>query len=113
MSIENQAQYFHTIEDPHCGGKIEHRLRDILVIAVCAVIACAESCGGRDFGLTRLAQHPAFPALDVRIVRRAIRLLPGQHAKHAGQAEHAVEAILASCVRAEAGVECGQQRRSG
>jgi len=41
--IENLAQYVHTIEHPRCGGKIEHRLRDILVIAVCAVIACAES----------------------------------------------------------------------
>ncbi len=43
MSIESLAQYFNTIEDPRCGGKIEHRLRDILVIAVCAVIACADS----------------------------------------------------------------------
>jgi DDE family transposase len=43
MSIENLAQYFSTIEDPRCCGKIEHRLIDILVIAVCAVIACAES----------------------------------------------------------------------
>jgi len=43
VSIENLAQYFNTIEDPRCGGKIEHHLRDILVIAVCAVIACAES----------------------------------------------------------------------
>jgi len=41
--IENLAQYVHTIEHPRCGGKVEHRLRDILVIAVCAVIACAES----------------------------------------------------------------------
>jgi predicted transposase YbfD/YdcC len=31
------------VEDPRCGGKVEHRLTDILVIAVCAVIACAES----------------------------------------------------------------------
>ena len=43
MSIENLGQYFSTIEDPRCSGKIEHRLIDILVIAVCAVIACAES----------------------------------------------------------------------
>ncbi len=43
MSIENLAQYFRTIEDPRCSGKVEHRLRDILVIAVCAVIACADS----------------------------------------------------------------------
>jgi predicted transposase YbfD/YdcC len=43
VSIENLAQYFNTIEDPRCGGKVEHRLIDVLVIAVCAVIACAES----------------------------------------------------------------------
>ena len=43
MSIENLAQYFRTIEDPRCSGKVEHRLIDILVIAVSAVIACAES----------------------------------------------------------------------
>ena len=43
MSIEKLGQYFGTIEDPRCNGKGEHRLRDILVIAVCAVIACAES----------------------------------------------------------------------
>ena len=43
MSVENLAQYFSKIEDPRCAGKVEHRLVDILVIAVCAVIACAES----------------------------------------------------------------------
>jgi hypothetical protein len=43
MSIENLAQYFSTIKDPRCSGKVEHRLIDVLVIAVCAVIAGAES----------------------------------------------------------------------
>src|ERR1700710_78119 len=43
MSIETLAQYFSTVEDPRCSGKVEHRLIDVLVIAVCAVIACAES----------------------------------------------------------------------
>ena len=32
-----------TIEDPRCGWKVEHRLIDVLVIAVCAVIGEAES----------------------------------------------------------------------
>src|SRR3712207_9029139 len=32
-----------TIEDPRCGWKVEHRLIDILVIAVCAVLGEAES----------------------------------------------------------------------
>src|SRR3954453_23567918 len=43
MSVENLAQYLGAIEDPRCPGKVGHRLLDILVIAVCAVIACAES----------------------------------------------------------------------
>jgi len=43
MSIESLGQYFCAIEDPRCSGKVEHRLLDILVIAVSAVIACAES----------------------------------------------------------------------
>ena len=43
MTIKNLVQHFGTVEDPRCRGKIEHRLTEILVIAVCAVIACAES----------------------------------------------------------------------
>ena len=43
MSIESLVQHFSVVEDPRCQGKIDHRLIDILVIAVCAVIACAES----------------------------------------------------------------------
>ena len=31
------------IEDPRCGWKVEHRLLDVLVIAVCAVLGEAES----------------------------------------------------------------------
>jgi len=40
--IENLGQYLGAIEDPRCCGKVEHRQIDILVIAGCAVIACAE-----------------------------------------------------------------------
>src|SRR5215213_2314978 len=43
MAIESLGRHFSVVEDPRCQGKIEHRLIDILVIAVCAVIACAES----------------------------------------------------------------------
>ncbi len=43
MSIEKLGQYLVAIEDPRCSGKIEHRLVEVLVVAVCAVIACAES----------------------------------------------------------------------
>ena len=43
MSIESLGQYFNSIEDPRCSGKVEHRLLDVLVIAMSAVIACAKS----------------------------------------------------------------------
>ena len=43
MSVEKLVEHLAQIEDSRCAGKVEHRLIDILVIAVCAVIACAES----------------------------------------------------------------------
>jgi len=43
MSVEKLVEHFSALADPRCAGKVEHRLTDILVIAVCAVIACAES----------------------------------------------------------------------
>ena len=41
--LEALIAEFTLIEDPRCAWKVEHRLLDILVIAVCAVIAQAES----------------------------------------------------------------------
>src|SRR4051794_27689946 len=41
--LEALIAAFETIEDPRCEGKVEHRLLDILVIAVCAVLGEAES----------------------------------------------------------------------
>ncbi|MCW8309609.1 ISAs1 family transposase [Acidiphilium sp. PA] len=49
MSVRNLVEEFSALKDPRCGGKVEHRLIDILVIAVCAVIAGAESW--EDFAL--------------------------------------------------------------
>jgi predicted transposase YbfD/YdcC len=43
MSVRKLVEEFSTLDDPRCGGKVEHRLIDILVIAICAVIAGAES----------------------------------------------------------------------
>lgn len=43
MTAETLVEHFSRLEDPRCEGKIEHHLIDILVIAVCAVIAGAES----------------------------------------------------------------------
>src|SRR3954471_17121431 len=43
MSVEKLVEHFSALEDPRCSGKVDHRRIDILVIAVCAVIACAES----------------------------------------------------------------------
>ena len=39
MSAMKLAEHFSELEDPRCSGKVEHLLIDILVIAVCAVIA--------------------------------------------------------------------------
>lgn len=41
--IETLIEQLSDLDDPRCPGKVEHRLVDILVIAICAVIACAES----------------------------------------------------------------------
>jgi hypothetical protein len=47
MAVEKLVEHFSALEDPRCAGKVDHRLIDILVIAVCAVIACAESWDDR------------------------------------------------------------------
>src|SRR5690242_7845786 len=41
--LEALIATFETIEDPRCEWKVEHRLIDILVIAVCAVLGEAET----------------------------------------------------------------------
>jgi hypothetical protein len=38
MSVEKLVEHFLALEDPRCAGKVDHRLIDILAIAVCAVI---------------------------------------------------------------------------
>ena len=43
MAAGDLVAHFSGIHDPRCAGKIEHRLMDVLVIAVCATIAGAES----------------------------------------------------------------------
>ena len=35
MSVEKLVEHFSALEDPRCSGKVDHRLIDILVIAVC------------------------------------------------------------------------------
>ena len=64
MAIERLVGHFEAVRDPRCGGKIEHRLTDILVIAVCAVIACAESWNDIAlYGRSKLAWLGTFLAL--------------------------------------------------
>jgi predicted transposase YbfD/YdcC len=41
--IEGLVESFAALDDPRCPGKVEHRLVDVLVIAVCAVVAEAET----------------------------------------------------------------------
>ena len=46
MSVGKLVEHFSALEDPRCAGKVEHRLIDILVIAVCAVIAQGRRISG-------------------------------------------------------------------
>jgi DDE family transposase len=41
--IESLVEQFAALGDPRCAGKVEHRLVDVLVVAVCAVVAGAET----------------------------------------------------------------------
>ena len=41
--IESLVEHFTALDDPRCARKVEHRLVDVLVIAVCAVVAEAET----------------------------------------------------------------------
>ena len=43
MSIKDLLEQFSALEDPRIIGRVDHRLIDILVIAVCAVICGADS----------------------------------------------------------------------
>ena len=43
MSVRALVEEFSALDDPRCDGKVEHQLIDILVIAICAVVAGAES----------------------------------------------------------------------
>ena len=54
--IEGLAACFMGLEDPRETHKCDHQLIDIPVIAVCAVIACAESW--EDIKLTGAASWP-------------------------------------------------------
>jgi len=64
MSIEKLGRYLVAVVDPRCSGKVEHRLINILVIAVCAVIACAGSWDDIAlYGLNKLAWLRTFMEL--------------------------------------------------
>ena len=63
--IEGLAACFAGLADPRETRRCDHRLIDILVIAVCAVIACAESWGVQGgpnpghFGVTGSRRRPS------------------------------------------------------
>ena len=41
--LEQLIDAFSEIDDPRCDYKVEHNLLEILIMAICGVIACAES----------------------------------------------------------------------
>src|SRR4029453_4910597 len=59
--IEGLAACFAGLADPRATRRCDHRLIDILLIAVCAVIACAESWGDIAlYGRSKLAWLGSF-----------------------------------------------------
>ena len=61
MSVEKLVEHFSALEDPRCAGKVDHRLIDILVIAVCAVIACAERISRSTVATSWAGCDPSWP----------------------------------------------------
>jgi hypothetical protein len=73
--MEGLAACFVGLADPRATRRCDHRLIDILVIAVCAVIACAESWEDIELhGRSKLAWLKTFLALrnGVCFLRRKI-----------------------------------------
>jgi hypothetical protein len=44
--LEHLIEAFAEIDDPRCDYKVEHDLLEILIMAICGVIACAPELGG-------------------------------------------------------------------
>jgi len=64
MSAEKLVGHFSELEDVRCSGKVTHQLIDILVIAVCAVIAGAESWMDMElYGRSKISFLKGFLAL--------------------------------------------------
>ena len=82
--IDALLHHFSALEDPRCAGKVEHQLLDIVVIAVCAVLACAESFEDMAlYGRSKLSWLQQFLALPNGIpshdtFRRVLMLLQPQ-----------------------------------
>ena len=43
--LEQLIDAFSEIDDPRCGYKVEHNLLEILIMAICGVIACGSELG--------------------------------------------------------------------
>src|SRR3954469_6587582 len=97
MSAEKLVEHFSALADPRCAGKVEHRLTDILVIAVCAVIACAESWD-RHRALRPQQAGLAAILLDPGQWRSLARHLPaGLHADRPGCLRDAMGRTVGRC----------------
>ena len=75
--IESLVEQFTALDDPRCISKVEHRLVDVLVIAVCAVIAEAETfedIAPSTAGASRRGCEASwsFPAASRRTTRSAV-----------------------------------------
>jgi hypothetical protein len=105
MSVEKLVEHFSALEDPRCAGKVDHRLIDILVIAVCAVIACAESWddialyGRNKVGWLRSFSNRVFSGEGIKVGKQGQRMKSssqksqGRRMKSAHQKRHHVLVI--------------------
>src|SRR5512134_1366126 len=104
MSVEKLVEHFSGLGDPRCAGKVEHRLIDILVIAVCAVIACAESWDDIAlYGRSKLSWLRSFLSLANGIpVHDTVRRVFILHVDRPGRLRgrlHRLDAILCGSLR--------------
>ena len=97
MSVEKLVEHFSALEDPRCSGKVEHRLIDILVIAVCAVLGEAETF--EDIALYGVSEKWTYPdegkgdCEDIALLKRRILMREGMPR----------QALLMTVVRDETG----------
>src|SRR4051794_23989911 len=100
--LEALLTEFEAVEDPRDPRRVEHRLIDILVIAVCAVLGAAESFEDMaDYGRCKEAWLRRFLALPngipARLPRRRERCCPASGPASPRQSSSGCASTRARC----------------